>query len=767
MTPKIELLIAGPVVKDHSTAVSAKAETEDDKNVAVQDSFKTVLSRLLDFETGDTKAMLTDDEGAMPLDRKGDAGLVDKDDTFVVHPEPVNTTDPELHNFPGRARVQTSFDPKRTQLVEVPLVSPVVSSIRAPHAGAEPAGEHPSKGVSIEHQHPITLGEHKQKYPKVFEPVVDDKGAVHSENQKVQKISAPATDRDQKELELQFHNNPNRLAAPASERSSDGAMSGVRNLVVPVSQTTIEPSVVYSEPRDSVVFQASPKVNARNAEVFPVRPTEVVAGNVETGLPVGRLTSASDFSDHNHLNAWTAPVLLADNHRAITEPTSHINLPPSEPEQADERRNRTAHNVETVKTERQIQTLPKSDVANQTVVTEKLPQARLGNPVSPGLTDRSQAGAHVANAVNMVVEKSHAVSTNITIATPPEPVIDARQAVPLREDIEQVYNQKDGDKAAQLNTPTRPSENQRDSPVIGAGQSTFPPKARNAPGDYANLTPANSSLPAFVPREAFSEPNTGAEKKTALLPGGRKQRVDPMNFSVQGSTPSHQTPPPDMEVRIRKGVAGTTSRVEERRHSTSGVIGVDESVKNIDQAAYTKSTSARLVKPELQSGNLIAPEGLEAPTITDTRLRADGIMTTRPSADAVQHRPEIAQQIAVQISDAVQKNGERPIELLLNPSELGRVRIALSMIDGLVTVNVIAERPETMDMVRRHVDLLAQEFRNSGFGGTEFSFGENQNQARPQGEGKMTNPLTTTDKINDEPDQSHSSVLPDRVDIRL
>jgi len=31
----------------------------------------------------------------------------------------------------------------------------------------------------------------------------------------------------------------------------------------------------------------------------------------------------------------------------------------------------------------------------------------------------------------------------------------------------------------------------------------------------------------------------------------------------------------------------------------------------------------------------------------------------------------------------------------------------------------------------------------------------------------MTNPLTTTDKINDEPDQSHSSVLPDRVDIRL
>ncbi len=43
----------------------------------------------------------------------------------------------------------------------------------------------------------------------------------------------------------------------------------------------------------------------------------------------------------------------------------------------------------------------------------------------------------------------------------------------------------------------------------------------------------------------------------------------------------------------------------------------------------------------------------------------------------------------------------------------------------------IADRPETLELMRRHIDILAQEFRDIGYGSAEFSFG--QGGQRPGG----------------------------------
>src|SRR5690606_803113 len=58
--------------------------------------------------------------------------------------------------------------------------------------------------------------------------------------------------------------------------------------------------------------------------------------------------------------------------------------------------------------------------------------------------------------------------------------------------------------------------------------------------------------------------------------------------------------------------------------------------------------------------------------------------------------------------------------------ELGRVKLSLQAIDSTITVTIMAERPETADLMRRHVDILAQEFRALGYQDVSVSVGQRQ-----------------------------------------
>ena len=50
----------------------------------------------------------------------------------------------------------------------------------------------------------------------------------------------------------------------------------------------------------------------------------------------------------------------------------------------------------------------------------------------------------------------------------------------------------------------------------------------------------------------------------------------------------------------------------------------------------------------------------------------------------------------------------------------------MTMSDGVITMTVLAERSETLDLMRRHSDQLAQELRQLGYGTINFSFGQRE-----------------------------------------
>lgn len=85
---------------------------------------------------------------------------------------------------------------------------------------------------------------------------------------------------------------------------------------------------------------------------------------------------------------------------------------------------------------------------------------------------------------------------------------------------------------------------------------------------------------------------------------------------------------------------------------------------------------------------------------------------------------EMGRQVANQIAVAISGHQAQATEIALNPKELGRVRLTMTAVDQAITLNIMAERPETVDLMRRNIDALAQEFRALGYGDIAFSFGD-------------------------------------------
>ncbi|MFW5642213.1 MAG: flagellar hook-length control protein FliK [Roseicyclus sp.] len=73
-----------------------------------------------------------------------------------------------------------------------------------------------------------------------------------------------------------------------------------------------------------------------------------------------------------------------------------------------------------------------------------------------------------------------------------------------------------------------------------------------------------------------------------------------------------------------------------------------------------------------------------------------------------------ASQILASLPRPVSDLGTGALEVALDPPELGRVRLSLVEVAGAMTLSITAERPETADLMRRHLDLLAQEFTRAG-----------------------------------------------------
>ncbi|MBN2906215.1 MAG: flagellar hook-length control protein FliK [Rhodobacteraceae bacterium] len=75
------------------------------------------------------------------------------------------------------------------------------------------------------------------------------------------------------------------------------------------------------------------------------------------------------------------------------------------------------------------------------------------------------------------------------------------------------------------------------------------------------------------------------------------------------------------------------------------------------------------------------------------------------------------------MAEALHRAPDGAVDVTLSPEELGRVRLSLTPGDGTITVSITAERGETLDLMRRHADLLGNAMRDLGYGAVTLDFG--------------------------------------------
>jgi hypothetical protein len=131
----------------------------------------------------------------------------------------------------------------------------------------------------------------------------------------------------------------------------------------------------------------------------------------------------------------------------------------------------------------------------------------------------------------------------------------------------------------------------------------------------------------------------------------------------------------------------------------------------------------------------------------------------------------ISQQIMQALANPA-RDPDVPLDLALDPPELGRVRLSFAEVNGALTLTISVERPETADLMRRHIALLNEEFARAGLDAPSVSISQGGADERSPSKGA---PATTeAASLEVQPEQqavSHSdhprSRPPGGLDLRV
>lgn len=142
----------------------------------------------------------------------------------------------------------------------------------------------------------------------------------------------------------------------------------------------------------------------------------------------------------------------------------------------------------------------------------------------------------------------------------------------------------------------------------------------------------------------------------------------------------------------------------------------------------------------------------------DRQGAAQQTMPQNPAAVAQQ-----AREVAVQIA-ASAKAGR--MDVMLVPEDLGRLRLTLTPAEVGHAVLIDIERPEVLEAVRRHLDVLTSAFEGAGFSNLSFSFAQQKQNDGEHGAGATTD-VIDQDSVEYLPPQTIRMAATGRLDLKL
>ncbi|MCE8538590.1 flagellar hook-length control protein FliK [Ruegeria pomeroyi] len=223
--------------------------------------------------------------------------------------------------------------------------------------------------------------------------------------------------------------------------------------------------------------------------------------------------------------------------------------------------------------------------------------------------------------------------------------------------------------------------------------------------EHAAVKSASSE---YQPRAMVEEPGRGPAIP-AEATASRLRSVSHLSLPQAEAT----TPPDAMSRRWTEPVT----------QAASGAASATPGTQSRTWNTARPFPASNLVKEGFVAELGIRPEaGIELPPDMPFGSTGHGSMSMTPSAPG--NQADSARHIGGQLATAVaSQTGADSVEIALDPEELGRVQMNLKTRGDTLTLTIFAERPETVELMRRNIDQLSSEFRQMGYADVSFSFG--------------------------------------------
>lgn len=236
------------------------------------------------------------------------------------------------------------------------------------------------------------------------------------------------------------------------------------------------------------------------------------------------------------------------------------------------------------------------------------------------------------------------------------------------------------------------------------------------------------AVPTGLPETAqewIDEPSLPSTTTPLSTIHSKLKHALPMSLGIAGTLPSfprflgHESLALSASARLPSDAVAedaASAKLSSPTGQVSRVIAVSPQMQGIDLEQTAPVSSDPLV------------DGVDDPEVIATT--SSGTFEPRlssaisPLMKAASEFQLVRHQIVTVVVELAKPGAAGTVEVSLSPKELGGIRIEMQPRPDGLHIHLVAERPETSDLIRRHLDQLLTDLRTGGFSQTTFSFGQ-------------------------------------------
>jgi len=303
-------------------------------------------------------------------------------------------------------------------------------------------------------------------------------------------------------------------------------------------------------------------------------------------------------------------------------------------------------------------------------------------------------------------------------------------------------------------------------------------------GITSSETGQNGAVPErIVTRSAQGLPDRTASAEALIAQGGRTSSLAPEIQAVplSGRNENIVMPasPDGRPVEPREVVSSIETRHQgQDQRQGAGLVAAGQPAMGASSAsaglpsptigASVERPAISVISPVIDLEEPLAEELFAAPLPSGSAPGSASAPGHATSVVAREAAVPVLRQAAEAMTAAVDAQ-DQVIELKLRPEELGQLRFRIGQGETGLMLSVTADRPETLDLLRRNVDQLARHLSDLGYGSASFSFGEERpgSQSRSSRESAAQAPEPVGRQVTEAAVSDPVARASDGLDMRL